>query len=237
MGELRIVSHSSTPFVDRREAGRLLARQMAEFISLDVVVLGIPRGGVVVAGEIARELAADLDVVLAHKLVTPGQAELAMGAVAEDGRLFLNREVIGEAGITARYIEEEKARQLVEMQRRTEIIRRVRPRVSLAGRTVIVSDDGVATGATTQAALGVVRLEKPAQLMLALPVGPADTVAHLAGDADLTVCLRTPPFFSAVGQFYQHFYPVTDDEMLRILQEERQRELEGPRTVMKRRGG
>jgi putative phosphoribosyl transferase len=217
MGNLRIVSRSGQRFRDRREAGALLAAELGEYRDKRAVVLGIPRGGLVIADVVAGAIAGEVDIVLAHKLRTPGQAELAMGSVSEDGKLFLNMEVVRGLGIGEAYIEREKQRQIAEIARRTALFRRVRPKVELAGRTVIVTDDGVATGATTQAALWAVRLEKPARLMAALPVGPEDTITRLADDVDEMVCLRTPPFFSAVGQFYAAFDAVDDDEVLAIL--------------------
>jgi len=219
----RIISHSGDPFVDRAEAGRLLAAELAERRGQKVVVLGIPRGGIIVAREVARALEGELDVVLAHKLGAPNQAELAVGSVAEDGKLFLNDTVVRDLGVGDEYIEQEKGRQLAQLQRRIAMIRKVRPKVSLKGKTVIVTDDGVATGATTQAALWAVRVEKPAYLIAAMPVGPEDTIERLAGDVDEMICLRTPALFAAVGQFYQRFYPVEDEDMLRVLRDEYRR--------------
>jgi predicted phosphoribosyltransferase len=223
MGKWRILSHSSEQFRDRQEAGRLLARELREYQGQNAVTLGIPRGGIVVARELARAIDAELDVVLAHKLRTPGHAELAMGSIAEDGKLFLNEGVVRELGVAETYVQQEKRRQLAEIRRRVELIRQVRPKVPLRGRIVIVTDDGVATGATTQAALWAVRLEHPSKLVVALPVGPEDTVMRLAEDADEMICLRAPPLFAAVGQFYMRFQPVEDDELLQILQEEQER--------------
>jgi putative phosphoribosyl transferase len=216
----RILSRSSLPFADREEAGKLLAAQLNKYRHQNAVVLGIPRGGIVVAREIARELGAELDVVLAHKLRTPGHEELALGSVAEDGRLFINQEVSEGLGVGEDYIEQEKARQMAEIKRRTRLFRRARPKVMLKGRTVIVTDDGVATGATTQAAFWAVRLEQPRKLIAAIPVGPEDTIQRLAHDVDEMLCLRAPQLFVAVGQFYQRFYPVEDEDVLRILKEE-----------------
>jgi putative phosphoribosyl transferase len=223
MGKWRILSRSSEQFRDRQEAGRLLARELREYQGQKAVTLGIPRGGIVVARELAHAIDAELDVVLAHKLRTPGHAELAMGSVAEDGKLFLNEGVVRELGVSEMYIEQEKRRQLAEIRRRVELIRQVRPKVPLSSRIVIVTDDGVATGATTQAALWAVRLERPSKLVVALPVGPEDTIARLAEDADEMICLRAPPLFAAVGQFYLRFQPVEDDELLQILQKEQER--------------
>ncbi|MDZ4231083.1 MAG: phosphoribosyltransferase family protein [Dehalococcoidales bacterium] len=220
MTQLRILSYSNEPFADREEAGRLLAAELRQYRGQNAVVLGIPRGGVVVAREVARLLDAELDVVLARKLRTPGHEELAMGSVAENGKLFLNREVVGELGVGEADIQQEKARQLAEIKRRNELIRRIQPRIPLKERIVIVIDDGVATGATTQAAFWAVRSEQPERLIAAIPVGPEDTIRRLARDVDEMLCLRTPPLFAAVGQFYQQFYPVEDEDVLRILKEE-----------------
>ncbi len=224
MAQLRILSYSSMPFADREEAGELLAAQLVEYRGQKAVVLGIPRGGIVVASEIARELKAELDIVLAHKLRTPGHEELAMGSVTEDGKLFLNQEVVGEIAVREAYIQQEKVRQLAEIKRRTELIRQVRPKIPLKGRIVIVTDDGVATGATTQAALWAVRLEGPEKLIAAIPVGPEDTIRRLAKDVDEMLCLRAPPLFVAVGQFYRQFHPVEDEDVLKILREGSQKD-------------
>jgi predicted phosphoribosyltransferase len=228
MGSLRIVSRSGQRYRDRAEAGAALAAELGQYRGKQAVVLGIPRGGMVIADELARPLDAEVDIVLAHKLRTPGQAELAMGSVSEDGKLFLNREVVRGLRIDEAYIEQEKAQQMSEIARRTALFRQVRPKVDLAGRIVIVTDDGVATGATTQAALWAVRLEKPARLVAALPVGPEDTIARLADDVDEMVCLRTPPYFSAVGQFYERFEAVDDAEVLKILERQRGKVPPGP---------
>lgn len=223
-GKLRILSHSDEPFRDRREAGQLLAKELTELKGQQAVVLGIPRGGVVVARELAHGLDADLDIVLSRKLRTPGQPELAMGSVSEDGRVFLNDVVVRSFGITKAEIEREKSAQMAEMARRNALFRGARLKVPLAGRIVIVSDDGVATGATTQAAIWAARYEKPGKLIAAIPVGSDETIRRLSEDVDEMVCLRTPPFFAAVGQFYVHFEQVSDEEVLEILKEEAKRE-------------
>jgi putative phosphoribosyl transferase len=223
MAKLHILSRNKQYFRDRAEAGRLLADALGAYRGQNPLVLGIPRGGVVVAREVARALGAELDIVLAHKLRTPGHAELAMGSVSEDGRLFLNREVVEDMGIDESYIQQEKDAQLAEMSRRTKIIRQVRPQIPAKGRIVIVTDDGVATGATTQAALWAVKLEQPQMLVAAIPVGPEDTIRRLTKDVDEMVCLCAPPSFTAVGQFYQQFYPVEDEEILKILRDESKR--------------
>lgn len=220
MAKLRIVSHSDEPFRDRQEAGQLLGRELNNLRGQKAVVLGIPRGGIIVARELARALEADLDIVLSHKLRTPGHPELAMGSVAEDGKLFLNEMVIRELSVDRAYIQQEKAQQLMEIARRSKLIRKIQPKVPLEGRLVIVTDDGVATGATTQAALWAVRGENPKKLIAAVPVSSEETIGRLAEDVDEIICLRAPPFFAAVGQFYTQFDPIEDEEVLKILREE-----------------
>ena len=226
-GEIRIISHSGERFRDRVQAGQLLAREMSDLEGKKAVVLGIPRGGIVVARELARELDADLDIILARKLGTPGQTELAMGSISEDGKVFLNQEVVGLAGVTSREIEEEKKRQMAEIQRRNQLIRSVLPRTPLGKRTVVLTDDGLATGATMQAAVWAVRHENPAQLIVAVPVASDEALVRIAEDADEVICLRQPPYFSAVGQFYALFAPVEDQEVLDILRQEAARRAAG----------
>lgn len=224
MGTLRIVSHAGEPFYDRVEAGRLLGRELKDFSEAGTVVLGIPRGGLVIARELAHDLSIRLDIVLSRKLGAPGNPELAIGAVTEDGRLFRHEEIIRQFRISDAYIEQEKAHQMAEMARRAELIRRLLPKVPLAGKVTIITDDGVATGATMQAALWAVRQEHPRKLVAALPVGPEETMRRLSRDADETICLRAPPDFTAVGQFYVRFSQVEDDEVIAIIREERERE-------------
>ena len=217
MGTLKIVSNSNQPFLDRSQAGRILARELNHLGDQKVVVLGIPRGGIIPARELARGLNGELDVILAHKLRTPGNPEVAMGAVAEGGVTFIDPEIIRLLGISVAQIEEEKAIQLAEISRRAAEIRMIRPRVPLQKRTVILTDDGIATGATTLTAIRAVRFENPSKVILALPVGPEEALRTLADEADETICLRLPETFRAVGQFYQDFSQVSDREMLQTL--------------------
>lgn len=224
MGRCRVISYDDTPFRDRNEAGRLLSRELQAYSGPDTVVLGIPRGGVVMAQILANAIGARMDIVLSRKLGAPGNPELAIGAVGEDGRVFLNREIASWTAADDDYILEEKRRQFEEIARRIARYRAVRPKASLEGRRVIVTDDGVATGATMQAALWAARRESPKLLVAALPVGPKDTIERLARDADELVCLRVPHFFQAVGQFYDRFDQIDDDEVLRILEEEARRD-------------
>lgn len=224
MGKIRVVSHSREPFSNRVEAGRLLALELNPLRGQNLVVLGIPRGGIIPARELALALNGRLDVILSHKLRMPGRPEVAMGAIAEGGVSFVDPEIVRLLGITVQMIEQEKDFQLEELSRRSEKIRQVLPRVPLENRQVIITDDGVATGATTLTALRAARFGNPARLILALPVGPEDSIRELAEEADETICLRVPPDFMAVGQFYRSFEQVSDQEMLDILQKARQRE-------------
>lgn len=217
---IRIISCSNELFQDRQEAGRLLASELTQFSSDKTVVIGIPRGGVIVAYEIARGLKAEFDIVLAHKLCSPGHAELAIGSVTEHGKTFLNKVLVRGLSVSDDYIEEEKRRQLVAIKSRANSIRRVKPKVPLTGKTVILTDDGVATGATVQAAIWSVKLENPARLIVALPVGPKETITNLSVDVDEVICLRTPEDFAAVGQFYLRYTPVDDNAVLKIMGQE-----------------
>lgn len=220
MGNIKILAHSDELFRDRIEAGRLLAGALERYNGKDTVILGIPRGGVVIAGEIAAKLGAELDIVLSRKLGAPGNPELALGAVSEDGKLFLHEMVKAQGFADSPYIKEEKARQMEEIKRRIAIFRKARPKTALKGKTVIVTDDGLATGATMQAALWMARHEGPKELISAVPVAPEDTIERLAPDADEMLILRVPRYFAAVGQFYEYFDQTGDDEVLRILKEE-----------------
>jgi putative phosphoribosyl transferase len=217
-GKMRILSYSLELFQDRAEAGSLLAAQLLEYKNKQSVVLGIPRGGIVVAREVARSLNGELDVILSHKLRTPGESELAMGSVSENGYLFLNQDIVRGTRITRVEIESEKAEQLAEIQRRVKLFRAVRPKIPLSGRLVIIVDDGIATGATTHAAIQAVRAEKPQKLILAVPVAAEETLYHLVRDVDELICLKSPPGLMSVGQVYTRFEAVTDAEVLEILQ-------------------
>lgn len=219
MGTLHIISTSSGPFNDRTEAGKLLARELEKYRSKKTVVLGIPRGGVVVADRIARSLGAVLDIVLSHKLGAPSNPELAIGAICEDGTLFIDRKLTQYIGANNDYIEHEKAQQLKEIVRKVKLYRQILPKISLERKQVIITDDGVATGATMQAALWAVRQEKPEKIIMALPVGPEDTVTQLSKSADETVCLKTPHYFEALGRFYINFGQVEDEEIFKILRD------------------
>jgi putative phosphoribosyl transferase len=184
------------------------------------VVVGIPRGGLPVALEIASALSVPLDVIVVRKLGAPGQPELGIGAVVDGDhpRAIFNQDIIEHLGVEDEYINAEIARQLKEVRRRETEYRGGRRKVPLTGKTVIVVDDGVATGSSTRAALRGVRRQKPERLILAVPVAPVESLEALRGDADEIVCLETPEDFFAVGQFYHDFHQVSDDEVRAILQ-------------------
>lgn len=181
--------------------------------------MGIPRGGIIVAGEISRLLKAELDIVLSRKLGAPGNPELAIGSVGEGGELFLNQDLALRVGADKTYIEAEKARQLAEIKNRIQRFRQVKVKVSFKGKTVIVTDDGVATGATMQAALWAIRQEKPKKLIAAIPVAVKESAELLANYADEVIVLRAPEFLNAISQFYLHFGQTSEEEVLGILKE------------------
>ena len=214
------------PYADRRQAARQLSESLAGYQAYCPLILGIPRGGVVVADTIARELKTDLDIVLTRKLGAPGNPELAIGAVAENGRIHLQHEIAEKVGADEDYIEHEIARQLVEIEARRQRYRRALPKVPVEGRTVILVDDGVATGATMQASLWAARDEGPKEVIIAVPVGAQDAIERLEHEADDVVCPYVPPYFYAIGQFYADFGQVDDEEVIEILQARSQRKSE-----------
>lgn len=206
-------------FRDRHEAGKALAKEL-DFLKgrKDVVVLAIPRGGVVVGHEVAKSLGAPLDVYITRKIGAPYNPELALGAVASDGSVVLDDALIRRLGVPRDYIEQEKDRQQKEIQRRLEKYRGGRQELDLTNKTVVLVDDGVATGATTLATLRALKRKPLAKLILAIPVGPPDTIALLSQEADQVVCLSTPEPFWAVGAFYLVFDQTSDEEVVKLLQ-------------------
>jgi putative phosphoribosyl transferase len=204
-------------FADRADAGRRLAQQLTHLRGHDVVVVGLPRGGVPVAAEVARALGAALDVIVVRKLGVPTQPELGMGAIGEDGVRVLNPEVLRVAGVDPDDVARVEAAERRELERRAERFRAGRPRVPVAGRVVVVVDDGIATGSTARAACQVARARCAARVVLAVPGGPSDWTDRLAGDADELVCVTTPRDFRAVGQLYDDFTQVSDDEVVAAL--------------------
>jgi len=203
-------------FDDRRDAGAQLAQQLAKFQD-NVLVLGIPRGGVSVAAEVARVLGAELDVIVARKLGAPFSPELAIGAVTADGGRYLNVDAIAAYDIAGEYISEETHAQQMEAGRREARFRAGRPAPEVRGRTVIIVDDGLATGATMLAAVRSVRNGAPARVVVAVPVGSPSACAMLRPEVDELVCLSVPPWFGAVGEFYRDFRQIDDDEVIALL--------------------
>jgi predicted phosphoribosyltransferase len=207
-------------FADRREAGRELATLLKP-IHRDgtFIVLALPRGGVPVAYEIARELDATLDVFLVRKLGTPGQSELAMGAIASGGTRVINDEVVQALQIPQHMIDAVVAREQSELERRDAVYRQGRALPVLANRTVILVDDGLATGSTMRAAVQAVKQHSPTRVIVAVPVGAPDTCTALREYADEVICAHMPATFSAVGQWYHDFSQTTDDEVIALLSE------------------
>jgi putative phosphoribosyl transferase len=206
-------------FADRSEAGRRLAGRLLRFKDERPVVLALPRGGVPVGFEVARALDAPLDLVLVRKIGAPFQPELAIGAVVDGARAetVLNEEMVREFQIPEDYIAEESARQLKEIERRRELYFAGRTAVPVAGHTAIVVDDGIATGATMEAALHATRRAGPKRLVLATPVAPPDTVERLRPQVDEVICLATPRLFGAIGAFYDDFRQLTDEQVVDLL--------------------
>jgi putative phosphoribosyl transferase len=205
------------PFTDRVDAGRLLVKRLRHLQSEDVVVLGLPHGGVPVAAEVARGLDAPLDVIVVRKLGVPFQPELAMGAVGEGGALAVNERVLRRAHLSEAEFAEAERRERAQVERRALRFRRDRPRLALEGRTALVVDDGIATGSTARAACQVVRAQGAARVVLAVPVCSPDTARALRGEVDELVCLETPRWFFAVGQCYTEFRPTSDSEVTALL--------------------
>jgi putative phosphoribosyl transferase len=208
-------------FAARTEAGLRLAERLRRFERECPVVLALPRGGVPVAYEVAKTLQAPLDLVLVRKIGAPFQPELAIGAVVDGERpeLVVNRDVVEECGIPESYLEKERQRQLEEIERRRELYLAGRPCAEVQGHTAIVIDDGIATGATMEAALRATRRAGPKRLVLAVPVAPPDTIERLQPEVDEVVCLMMPAYLGAIGSFYRDFRQLEDDEVIRLLEQ------------------
>ncbi len=216
------------PFKDRSDAGRKLAKALAAYKNQHPVILALPRGGVPVAAEVATALHAPLDLVLVRKIGLPIQPELAMGAVVDGGAPIIvrNEDVIRLAGIDETEFKAICDSELAEIERRRQRYLGSRERSDVAGRTAIVIDDGIATGATTRAALRATRMRNPKKLMLAVPVAPTDSLVALRSDADEVVCLEDYEFFGAIGAYYANFNQVADEEVIEMLKRFPAREIE-----------
>jgi putative phosphoribosyl transferase len=208
----------SEVFINRTDAGVRLAEKLKEYKDREgVLVLALPRGGVAVGFELARRLNAGLDVLIVRKIGVPSQPELAAGAISETGTVYLNRDVISAVGDLNAYLEKEIARQREEISRRIVLYRGGAPIRELASKTIILVDDGVATGATMKAAIETMKKERIAKLVAAVPVAPPRTAEELRHMADEFVCIETPEYFMAVGSHYMDFAQVTDEEVVKLL--------------------
>ncbi|TAL07500.1 MAG: phosphoribosyltransferase [Porticoccaceae bacterium] len=205
-------------FQNRTEAGQRLGQALHRYAGrTDTLVLALPRGGVPVGWEVARAIGATLDLMLVRKLGVPGQEELAMGAIASGGVQVLNADLVASLGIDPQVIAASAAREQRELARRELAYRGARPPPAIAGRCVILVDDGLATGATMRAAVAALRQRQPARIVVAVPVAPPDTVARLRAEADEVICLETPAAFFAIGPWYREFPQLTDDEVRELL--------------------
>lgn len=205
-------------FEDRHDAGQRLANKLSHYRDEKPVVLALPRGGVVIGYEVASRLNAPLDVIVARKLGAPGQPELGIGAVAPNGVRILNHNVIRLLGVSAKEIEDATRKEVVEVQRRLKLYRGDRPTPDIRNRTVILVDDGLATGITARAAIRSIRQLRPERIILAVPVGEPETIDALRSEVDDLVCLEAPLDFMAVGAWYRNFQQVSDEEVIHLLE-------------------
>lgn len=209
-----------TRFEDRESAGRALAQKLQKYAATpDLLIIGLPRGGVVVAYQIALALQAELDVFIVRKLGAPYQPELALGAIAEGGMLLLNDAVVNYLSISQDFIETAAKHELIELERRQRLYRNGRTLPKIHGRPVIIVDDGLATGATMKVAIRAIRRKEPSKLIAAVPVGAPSTCMELKEEADEVVCLMTPEPFNAVGSWFVNFEQTTDQQVKDILQQ------------------
>lgn len=211
------------PFKDRTQAGQQLAHQLQAYANRsDVLVLGLPRGGIPVAYEIAQVLNAPLDICLVRKLGVPGQPELAMGAIASSGIRILNYDIVSDLSITDKTLEAVTARELRELQRRDRVYRGDRPMPKVQDQTVILVDDGIATGATLRAAIAILKTQQPKALIVAVPVAPAEVCRAIATEVDHILCLATPEPFYAIALWYDNFCQTSDAEVCDLLAQQAQ---------------
>jgi putative phosphoribosyl transferase len=214
-----MIARMTAEFANRSEAGRALARKLGEFAGRkDVLVLALPRGGIPVGYEVAEALKAPLDILLVRKIGAPRQPELAMGAIASGGGYTINREVVDEMHVTASEFGAVLQREAAELHRRERVYRRNRPPIDVADKVTVVVDDGLATGSTMRAAVAALQRLRPARIIVAVPVAPADTQMRLEALADEVICLISPEPFGAVGVHYMNFGQVGDNEVRELLE-------------------
>ncbi len=211
------------PFRNRTEAGSVLAEHLAEYRERDPIVIGLPRGGVVVAAEVARALGADLDIAIVRKVGAPGNPELAVGAVGEGGVVVRNGELLALLGLSEAAFRRRADAAAAEVRERADRLRPDHDAAHVAGRVVIVVDDGLATGATAEAAVAIMLAREASEMIIGVPVGAPDAVARLAAVADRVVCVDNPRSLGGVGAWYEDFTPVTEDEVARLLLQRRAR--------------
>ena len=210
-------------FNDRVDAGKQLAKALMDFKGKNAIVLAIPRGGAVVGYQIAKELDLLLDVIVPHKIGAPENPELAIGAVAEDGTIIVDKSLVAYIGVPDWFIEEESERQRTEIQRRLKVYRPTESSPNVKGLDVILVDDGIATGSTMKAALASVKNQGAKTVTVAVPVAPPSTIKELEKQADKVVCLYTPDYFQAIGQFYTDFNQTSDEEVIALLRQSKQK--------------
>ncbi len=210
-------------FANRVEAGKRLASELESFVGKNAIILAIPRGGVVVGYEIAKEFNLYLDVIIPRKIGAPDNPELAIGAMTEDGTIILDQKLVAYLGVSQDYIKEESERQKNEIKRRLKLYRGNDPYPDFHGQNVILVDDGIATGSTMKAALASVKNRGARTVTVAVPVGPPSTINELKKQADKVVCPYTPEYFEAIGQFYVNFDQTSDQEVIQLLKERKQK--------------
>ncbi len=225
-------------FIDRKDAGLQLAAALKKLHLESPVVLAVPRGGVPVGFEVARVLDAPLDIIVARKLGAPGQHELGLGAIVDGDhpQSVLNEEIIRELDVSPEYIQSEIQNELKEIRRRQSAYRKGRAPTDVTGRTVILVDDGIATGGSIRAALRGVRRLGSKKVVLAVPVAPSDTIASLRPEADQIVCLDSPEFFFAIGEFYEDFSQTSDEEVIELLETAHRRHAQPPKLPVGKEG-
>ena len=218
--------YEETPFEDRKDAGRQLAERLARYGDENPIILALPRGGVPVGYEIARALQAPFDIFIARKLGAPGRRELGIGAVAQGGVRVLNERIVQALGVREEYIERVTAKETAEIERRLRLLRGNRPEPEIRGRTVILVDDGLATGVTAWAAILALRRRAPRRLVLAVPVCASQTIETTRSEVDELICLKVPSDLMAIGFWYLNFEQVPDEEVIKLLKAARRATIE-----------